>query len=224
MTDQSVIIEGNPLPDQVNKATNKNLGKREAILMAAIAVFAEHGYQGATMDQIARRAGVAKGTAYLHFADKADLFYAVFERWAGEVVSDSVQAMATAQTASDKLLALALGAVGFMNEHREWFPLSLEVWSASGSPALRDRFAVALSDLYARYRTETAAIIRAGQSAGEFRETADADALAAFLVGALDGVLLQCWFDPSLDAAAMFRGFFDSLLHGLQVPSASADG
>ncbi len=201
---------------------DKQSERREAILTAAIAVFAEHGYQGATMEQIARRAGVAKGTAYLHFADKADLFYAVFERWAGEVVSESVQAMAAAQTSSDKLLALALGAVTFMNDHREWFPLSLEVWSASGSPTLRDRFAEALSDLYARYRTETAAIIRAGQAGGEFRETADADALAAFLVGGLDGLLLQCWFDPSLDAADLFRGFFDSLLHGIQTPSTSS--
>ena len=42
---------------------------------AGVALFAEHGLHGATSAQIARRAGVATGTFYLHFADKAALFH-----------------------------------------------------------------------------------------------------------------------------------------------------
>src|SRR5262245_30791064 len=48
--------------------------RRQAILDAALTVFAEHGYEAARLDEVARRAGVAKGTLYLYFKDKAALF------------------------------------------------------------------------------------------------------------------------------------------------------
>jgi AcrR family transcriptional regulator len=47
---------------------------RRRLLEAAIALFAENGLHGVTSAQIARRAGVATGTFYLHFADKEALF------------------------------------------------------------------------------------------------------------------------------------------------------
>jgi len=46
----------------------------EEILEAALTVFAEKGYRPATMDAIAREAGITKGTIYLYFASKEDLF------------------------------------------------------------------------------------------------------------------------------------------------------
>ncbi|MBX9590770.1 MAG: TetR/AcrR family transcriptional regulator [Hyphomonadaceae bacterium] len=51
--------------------------RREAILDAALAVFAEHGYEAARLDDMAARAGVAKGTLYLYFKDKEALFEAL---------------------------------------------------------------------------------------------------------------------------------------------------
>lgn len=48
--------------------------RRQAILAAALEVFAEQGYAQARLDEVARRSGIAKGTIYLHFADKEDLF------------------------------------------------------------------------------------------------------------------------------------------------------
>lgn len=47
------------------------------ICAAALEVFAERGFAAAKLDEIARRAGVSKGTLYLYFADKAELFRAV---------------------------------------------------------------------------------------------------------------------------------------------------
>ncbi|HEY9215643.1 MAG TPA: TetR/AcrR family transcriptional regulator [Ancylobacter sp.] len=48
--------------------------RRRAILDAALEVFAERGFTGARMEDVAARAGVAKGTLYLYFKDKAALF------------------------------------------------------------------------------------------------------------------------------------------------------
>ena len=47
------------------------------ICAAALEVFAEKGFAAAKLDEIAKRAGVSKGTLYLYFQDKADLFRAV---------------------------------------------------------------------------------------------------------------------------------------------------
>jgi AcrR family transcriptional regulator len=48
--------------------------RKQAILDAALAVFAEHGFEAARLDDVATRAGVAKGTLYLYFDDKETLF------------------------------------------------------------------------------------------------------------------------------------------------------
>jgi AcrR family transcriptional regulator len=48
--------------------------RKEAILAAALTVFAERGYEAARLDDVAARAGVAKGTLYLYFKDKETLF------------------------------------------------------------------------------------------------------------------------------------------------------
>lgn len=52
---------------------------RERILAAALKLFAEKGYEGATTKEIAREAGYAEGTIYRHFQDKKDLFLACIE-------------------------------------------------------------------------------------------------------------------------------------------------
>src|SRR5579864_8482862 len=54
--------------------------KRDAILRAAIDVFAERGYFNAQVADVARAAGVAAGTVYLYFRSKDDLLVSIFER------------------------------------------------------------------------------------------------------------------------------------------------
>lgn len=56
------------------KWAERRAARREAILAAALDEFAERGFEGARLEDVARRAGVAKGTIYLYFADKDSLF------------------------------------------------------------------------------------------------------------------------------------------------------
>ncbi|MGF1465643.1 MAG: TetR/AcrR family transcriptional regulator [Sandaracinaceae bacterium] len=53
--------------------------KRDAILVAAKALFLEHGYAGTSMDAVTERAAVSKPTVYRYFASKQELFRAVME-------------------------------------------------------------------------------------------------------------------------------------------------
>jgi AcrR family transcriptional regulator len=62
------------------------------ICAAALEVFAEKGFAAAKLDEIASRAGVSKGTLYLYFKDKADLFRAVVR----DAIAPNVQALTSA--------------------------------------------------------------------------------------------------------------------------------
>lgn len=61
------------------RAPQDSAARRRAILDAALVEFAAHGFAAARLDDVARRAGVAKGTLYLYFADKEALFEALVQ-------------------------------------------------------------------------------------------------------------------------------------------------
>lgn len=61
--------------------------RREAILAAALHEFSERGFAGTRLDDVARRAGVAKGTIYLYFSDKEVLFQDLIRSALGPVVA-----------------------------------------------------------------------------------------------------------------------------------------
>jgi len=67
--------------------------RRQAILAAAADVFIAEGYAAARLDEVARRAGIAKGTIYLHFRDKQDLFQQLLLSLVGPML-DQVEALA----------------------------------------------------------------------------------------------------------------------------------
>jgi AcrR family transcriptional regulator len=66
--------EADEMPGRSKRRSLSPEARREAILAAALDEFTARGYEGARLDDVARRAGVAKGTIYLYFADKETLF------------------------------------------------------------------------------------------------------------------------------------------------------
>lgn len=63
-----------PMRHEPMKREEKNEARRRAILDAALEVFSAHGFAAARVEDIARAARVAKGTIYIHFTDKEDIF------------------------------------------------------------------------------------------------------------------------------------------------------
>jgi AcrR family transcriptional regulator len=61
--------------------------RREQIVGVATEVFAERGYDGASVDEIARRAGVSAPVVYDHFASKQDLYERLLERTRDELLA-----------------------------------------------------------------------------------------------------------------------------------------
>jgi AcrR family transcriptional regulator len=61
-------------------SSRETQGKREPILDVAMRHFADHGYRGARVEDIAAEVGVAKGTVFLHFGNKEGLFLAAYQK------------------------------------------------------------------------------------------------------------------------------------------------
>src|SRR5437764_9289928 len=70
--------------------------RRDAILTAALDEFSTRGFEAARLDDVARRAGVAKGTIYLYFRDKESLFQELIRTMLTPVVG-TIEAMGKAE-------------------------------------------------------------------------------------------------------------------------------
>jgi AcrR family transcriptional regulator len=77
--------------------------REELILHSTEEVLMEKGYHEMSMDEIAARVGIAKGTLYLHFAKKEDLVFALLEREIGRLNQILEQAQAQETSAQGKL-------------------------------------------------------------------------------------------------------------------------
>ena len=90
-----------PRPAHRTRA-DKSAARRAAILQAALDEFAARGFAAARLDDVARRAGVAKGTIYLHFRDKQELF----EELVRTMLGPHIAALETLSTAEGSPRAL----------------------------------------------------------------------------------------------------------------------
>ena len=82
---------------------------REALIAAARPLFAAQGFADVALETIVRGAGVTRGALYHHFADKTELFAAVFEKVEAEVATQMGEAIAASQQ-TDPVEVMRLGA------------------------------------------------------------------------------------------------------------------
>lgn len=92
------------------KQEDRRTATRRAIIAAAFEVFGNEGYANVSVDQIASRAGVAKGAIYHHFSSKDVLFEAVLESVSSAILTEVLSAISAGQ---DFWEELALGNRAF---------------------------------------------------------------------------------------------------------------
>jgi len=81
--------------------------KREAILRAAIKVFAGKGFFNSKVADIASEAGVADGTVYLYFKNKDDILHSIFDRAMEEFISEGRKELAELTEPEERLRRIA---------------------------------------------------------------------------------------------------------------------
>ena len=80
-----------PRPIKVPAASTRIADKREAILRAAIKVFANKGFFNSKVADIAGEAGIADGTVYLYFKSKDEILHSIFDRGMETFISEGRQ-------------------------------------------------------------------------------------------------------------------------------------
>lgn len=103
---------------------------REALLEAAEQVFAEEGFEGATMTAIAARAGYSAGHLYNVFENKESLFREVFNSRAGLAVERLLGALRAGETLAESVDLFVGACLSFFEEHRPF--LAFYVQATSG--------------------------------------------------------------------------------------------
>jgi len=97
--------------------------RRDQILTAAHGVFASRGFKDATVCDIAEAAGIAKGTLYLYFKSKEDIYWAALNRGLDELHALTRAAIEQAAGPREKLFAFVDVKVRFFDADREFFSI-----------------------------------------------------------------------------------------------------
>jgi AcrR family transcriptional regulator len=190
--------------------------KKDRIIEAAAWVFAQKGYAGSSVADIAVKAEIGKGTIYGYFDSKEDLFFAVFECFilrTGGAAKVSISHLGG--SAAQRLEALSDSIIGMWDEIKDAFTLTMEFWAASSSSKFRERFKEAFRRLYGEFRGIVIALIHDGIGRGEFRSDVDPESIAAALVGTWDALFIQAWFENNFDPLKTGRNFLNVVIRGL---------
>jgi AcrR family transcriptional regulator len=107
-----------------------------AILEASRRVFAKKGFDAALMDDIAAEAGIAKGTVYLYFKSKADIYNAALHEDMAALVRLKTERVAAATGAYEKLRAYIAAAVEYCEQRRDFFRIFLVESGKLACPSL----------------------------------------------------------------------------------------
>jgi AcrR family transcriptional regulator len=158
--------------------------KQQRVLEAAMEVFAERGYAGASTAEIAKRAGVAEGTVFKHYRTKKDLLLGViapmFARTVAPRLLDEVKVIVSAPHASfeDFLRALYQNRVAFVRKHARIVRIAMQ--EVPFHDEVRE---LAKKTLAHNVLPDVLAMIRRFRDAGQIRADADPMSVVRLIAG-----------------------------------------
>lgn len=213
------------LPPAPSRARRRKDARPGELIAAALDLFVERGFAATRLEDVARRAGVSKGTVYLYFPSKEDLFKQVILTGIVPVIEAGALLLEQHQGRSvDLLRALLHGwweRIGATN--LAGIP-KLMISEAGNFPELARFY---YENVIQRGRGIVREILRRGAERGEFRRV-DAEMSVDAVFGPV--LLLAIWRhsfgtccpSASVDAGRFIDNHIDLLLHGLQAAPESA--
>jgi AcrR family transcriptional regulator len=183
------------------------------IMEAARGVFAAKGFSNATMDDIAEAAGVAKGTVYLYFPSKREIFLETVRQGTLALQDEVAQNMAAEDDTEGKILAFIRTRLDYSERNRDFIRIYYtEFNNMLIHPApVRQEF----QDLYNRQADALARVIGDGIQRKQVRHM-DPLAAARFIYDSTRGIIAQRllgWSQSSVDEDAAF--VFDMIWKGI---------
>jgi len=188
--------------------------KRRRILEAAIRVFADNGYHGSRVGDIAEDAGVAHGLLYHYFASKEDVLRTIFvENW-GQLITRFRAVEESHESAAEKLEGIA--KILLRTWRNDPALVTVMVREVARSQHLQDQV-VEVREAFAILQR----VIEEGQAAGEFRRDVDPRFASWIVYGGLEEVLTG-WVlgglpDAEADVTVAETTAIDLALRGLRL-------
>jgi TetR/AcrR family acrAB operon transcriptional repressor len=174
----------------VLRSTSSNY-TRDKILLAALAIFARRGYSEASMDEIAREAGITKGALYWHFQDKQSLYGAVVDLVLKRQMEGISKPLAGPSSPEEKVEAVVRATIDFYRSNQQ----VVEFYSNmlfEGKLLTQMNLKKTMTKMYSSYRRELAGLLRES----DLPEGLLPEIAAALLVSCLDGIFIQWVLDP----------------------------
>ncbi len=166
---------------------------RQRLLDSALGVFARHGYERATVDEIVREAGFSKGAFYVHFESKDDLFWAMLEERISRQLNSFRQALDASQPVVQNLRTILKSAFDLNQQDPLWSALFMEfVAHAARNEKVRERLAA----MYQGWRSFAIEVLSAGREAGLVRKDVDIEFIASVLIAVIEGTMMQSRLAP----------------------------
>lgn len=186
------------------------------ILEAALDCFAERGFAATRLEDVAARAGVTKGTAYLYFKNKEELFKAVVSGYLVPAIEQLEAAARAPGPASELLVKIAAMFFEKVYSTRSSALPKLVVSEASNFPELARFY---LDEVIDRGRRLLTTLLRRGIASGEFRDVDVEHTVYCMIAPLVFSALWKHSLGPldakPLDAAALLRCHIEILLRGL---------
>ena len=196
------------VPAGKQRREEQRIARREGILAAARKVFAETSFDGATMADIAREAGVASGTVYLYYRSKIDLFAALNDRLY-EIMNAAIRDAHAPPELRGGTEARIHAIFEACREHDDLLRLVFL------NPDPRSEVARRLKRTDDRRLGALADILRAGMTAGTVRQ-GDPELLARLVSGLVIIALYQCFVaSDGRDVAAYEQTVTEMVVGGL---------
>lgn len=202
------------------KRQRRKEARPSEIIEAAIEVFAERGFGAAKLEEVARRAGVSKGTIFVYFATKNDLFRAVARYTLASNLTPVQQAAAELDRPLSDIVRMLLARAANLGESRTSSIGRLLINEARQFP---DLARVWHEEVVGKVLGFLGMAIERGQTRGEVRP-GDARLYAFSIMGPmLSGVIFRDVFsaaDVALpDLHKLAAQHADVIIHGLLMPA-----
>jgi AcrR family transcriptional regulator len=192
----------------------EKLARRAEIQGAARTVFAEKGFEAATLEEIAERAELGKGTIYSYFENKETLFFSLIE----EIMEGQAEILrkihAGSGTAPEKLALVIRNFVSYNREHQDLFRI-LMGQSGGLIGKIRDEFQQKYFETHRHNLAPLVAIVREGVERGEIKDFSPT-VMAYVVVGLIHGAMFPLVVSQEVkDEEEIIRTITEVLIHGV---------
>ena len=154
---------------------------RRLLIAAALDLFAEKGFRGTSVQEVANRAGLTKGAFYHHFSTKDDVLHLIHDQFIDRALESQEQALAAYDTATEQLAKMAFDTTMICIEYQKhvkvFFQELQELTMIGGE--IRE----AILDKRRRSTALFAQVVRQGVERGEFDRSLDPNVAALGLLG-----------------------------------------